>query len=47
MLLNESDGNVRALRMDGVGDAGNDHGFHIITLYPNGERESEWIPLPR
>jgi 3',5'-cyclic AMP phosphodiesterase CpdA len=47
MRLEESQGNARLLRMDDVGDAGNYHGFHVITLYANGEHETEWFALPR
>jgi hypothetical protein len=49
MLLNESQGNARVLRMDDVGDHGNYHGFHVITLYADGETkpETQWYALPR
>ncbi|MGH0031640.1 MAG: metallophosphoesterase [Myxococcota bacterium] len=49
MLLEEGQGNARVLRMDDVGDAGNYHGFHVITLYADPEREPEtrWYALPR
>ena len=47
MRLGEGQGNARVLRMDDIGDAGNYHGFHVITLYENGDRETEWFALPR
>jgi hypothetical protein len=33
--------------MDDIGDAGNYHGFHVITLYADGESETQWYALPR
>jgi hypothetical protein len=47
MRLDEDRGNARVLRMDDIGDAGNYHGFHVITLYPDGESETKWYALPR
>ena len=49
MRLDDSEGNARVLRMDDVGDAGNYHGFHVITLYADGETkpETKWYALPR
>jgi hypothetical protein len=50
MRLAPDEGNAAVLRMDDVGDIGavsNYHGFHVLTLYEDGERETEWIPLPR
>ena len=50
MRLAPDEGNAIVLRMDDVGDIGsvsNYHGFHILTLYEDGERKMEWVPLPR
>jgi len=47
MRLDEDRGNARVLRMDDIGDAGNYHGFHVITLYADGESETQWYALPR
>ena len=49
MRLDESEGNAPVLRMDDVGDEGNCHGFHVITLYADGKpgRKIEWFALPR
>jgi hypothetical protein len=47
MRLDEDQGNARVLRMDDIGDSGNYHGFHIITLYSDGESETKWYALPR
>ena len=47
MRLDDDRGNARVLRMDDVGDAGNYHGFHVITLYADGEPETRWYALPR
>jgi hypothetical protein len=47
MRLDKDRGNARVLRMDDVGDAGNYHGFHVITLYSDGETETQWYALPR
>jgi hypothetical protein len=50
MRIAPDEGNAAVLRMDDVADVvsiSNYHGFHVITLYADGEREVEWIPLPR
>jgi hypothetical protein len=47
MRLDPDRGNARVLRMDDVGDAGNYHGFHVVTLYADGEQEIQWYALPR
>jgi len=50
MRIDPDQGNAQVLRMDDVGDVGsiaNYHGFHVLTLYADGQREMEWIPLPR
>jgi hypothetical protein len=50
MRLDDTRGNARVLRMDDVGDAGNYHGFHVITLYSDGAEprtETKWYALPR
>jgi hypothetical protein len=50
MRIAPDEGNAAVLRMDDVGDIGsvsNYHGFHVLTLYEDGEREMEWVPLPR
>jgi hypothetical protein len=50
MRLARDEGNAAILRMDDTGDivaVSNYHGFHVLTLYEDGERETEWIPLPR
>ncbi len=50
MQIAPDEGNATVLRMDDVGDiaaVSNYHGFHIITLYEDGEQETEWVPLPR
>ncbi len=47
MHLDKDRGNARVLRMDDIGDAGNYHGFHVITLYDDGETDTNWYALPR
>jgi len=50
MRIAPDEGNAAVLRMDDVADIGsvsNYHGFHVLTLYEDGERETEWVPLPR
>jgi hypothetical protein len=49
MRLDPDQGNARVLRMDDIGDHGNYHGFHVITLYDDEGREPEiqWFALPR
>jgi hypothetical protein len=49
MRLGTNQGNARVLRMDDIGDHGNYHGFHVITLYDDEEREpdTQWFALPR
>jgi hypothetical protein len=47
MRLDADQGNARVLRMDDIGDEGNYHGFHVITLYADGETDTRWYALPR
>lgn len=47
MHLDPEQGNAQVLRMDDVGDAGNYHGFHVVTIYADGETDSKWYALPR
>jgi hypothetical protein len=49
MRLDPEQGNAQVLRMDDIGDHGNYHGFHVITLYQDEDREPEtqWFALPR
>jgi hypothetical protein len=47
MHLDKEQGNAEVLRMDDIGDAGNYHGFHVITVYPDGDTDTEWYALPR
>jgi hypothetical protein len=50
MRIAPDEGNADVLRMDDVADSvsiSNFHGFHVITLYEDGDRDIEWVPLPR
>jgi hypothetical protein len=45
MRLPDDTGNARVLRLDDVGQLGDAHGFHLVTLYGDGRQEIQWVDL--